>query len=148
MARQYPFSVLARPFDQLAEPSFLSRAGFLLIEKGEIAFIELLEKLLPRDLLELRVTLAEIEAKHAGIVLAAIPLHPRRSTAACLGPASDCLVIGGGLCARHRAAPVQSGAERQSAGVVPERFARTRVERKGSKMIMTRATVAAALRQL
>src|SRR4051794_14555164 len=107
-----PSSVFALSFDELAETAFLSRRGLLLIKKSEVVLVELLEKLLPGNLCELRVRLTEVEAQHAGIVFAAGPLHPRRPATARLCPTSDGVVIGGGLRARHRTLQVNQPAER------------------------------------
>ena len=65
------------------------------MQERDVVLVENLEELLPGNLLEAFLLLAEVEAKD--------PASPdRRAASALLGPAPDLIVVGGGGCLAHR----------------------------------------------
>src|SRR5947207_1946979 len=115
--------MLRRAVDELAEAALVPRGRFLLVKKLELAFVELLEELVPGNLLERGVALAEVKSEQAGIVVVAGSLHAGRTASTLFGPAANGFVIGSRFGRSHGAAPgAGTGsllAERETNGVVP-----------------------------
>src|SRR3954447_11563476 len=92
--------------DELEEGAAFAGALLLLVEEREAARIELLEPLVPGDVLELVLPDAagEVDPQDPGIVAAARLADARRGPLALLPPTPDGVVVGGGLavrCGRH-----------------------------------------------
>jgi hypothetical protein len=69
------------------------------MQERDVVLVENLEELLPGNLLEAFLLLAEVEAKDPAPPSGA---HDRRAATALLGPAPDLVVVGGGGCLAHR----------------------------------------------
>jgi hypothetical protein len=83
------------PTDQLVEIAPLSASRFVLDEESEVALIELLKPLIPRDLFQ-RIGAAvarEIKAYHADVVLAACTAYTGWLSTAFLRPLLNLVVI-------------------------------------------------------
>src|SRR5579872_6604594 len=84
---------------QLIEVAGISAGGDVLHQEGEIVGIELLEPVIPRDLLQvfLAAEAWEFQPEHAGISLAAGAFHTGWDGAVPLGPLADFVVPGQGM---------------------------------------------------
>src|SRR5699024_5342282 len=81
----------------LEEPAVVTARGLVLVEEGEMGGIELAEPFVPFDRFQLPVVVREGDAQYADIVaVAGGAAHVRGGAAACLGPAADLIVVGGG----------------------------------------------------
>src|SRR5215211_6133171 len=89
--------------DELEEAAFVAARGLVLVQEREVLLVELLEPLVPRDLLErgLRAT-REVDSEKPGVVVAAGSLHRSRLPVASLRPTPDLVVIRRRLRFRHR----------------------------------------------
>jgi hypothetical protein len=65
--------------NELVEPALATRFRLVLVEEGEFVLVKLLEELIPGDLLERLVRLAEIEPQDSRIVL--LSKYPSRASA-------------------------------------------------------------------
>ena len=70
------------------------------MQERNVVLIEDLEELLPRNLLEAFLLLAEVEPENAAAPLSGS--YDGWAAAALLGPAPDLVVVGGGGCLAHR----------------------------------------------
>jgi hypothetical protein len=70
------------------------------VQERDVVLVEDLEELVPGNLLEALLLLAEVEPKNAAASLSGA--HDGWAAAALLGPASDLVVLGGGGCLAHR----------------------------------------------
>src|SRR5687768_12622163 len=92
---------------ELAEAALLASLRLFLVEEREPLLLELVEELVPRDRLELVFPAVPrvVDAKQAGVILAAGAFDSRRAAAALLDPFSDEVMIGGLVCLSHLVIP-------------------------------------------
>src|SRR5690606_18484378 len=103
--------------DQLEEPAGLSIGGFLLVEEYQVLFLELVEELVPGDLLQ-RGVVAESDPQHAGVVTVAGLLHARGPAVAGLHPLHDLVAVGRLSCLMrgcHRRSSLATGRAKNGA---------------------------------
>src|SRR4051794_23706627 len=82
-------------FDNLVEVASLPTSSLFLIDQSKIILIELLEKLVPRDLFERAFTAEsrEVYPKNADVIARFRPLDVRRFAAPFFRPSPDLLMI-------------------------------------------------------
>src|SRR5581483_3826160 len=122
---------LRRPFDQLVEIALLPAAGGVLHDQGKIVLIELLEPIVPANLLQsvFAAVARKIEPDHADVTFSARLLHARWDGAALFGPRSNLFVIrqfairaAGGTAARAGAAALSCPAAAPALTAAPRCF--------------------------
>src|SRR5919204_4402724 len=89
--------VLAR--DELVEAAL----ALVLVEEREVVLVELAEELVPGDLLEALLRLAEVDPQDAWVATVAGVAHGRRVAAASLRPPADLVVVRRRLAFGHSA---------------------------------------------
>src|SRR5687768_14753059 len=80
--------------DEFVETAGAAAARLVLVQERQVILVEDLEELVPRDLLELFLGLAEVDAEDATV---AAVLDASRVAVARLGPFADLVMLGGGV---------------------------------------------------
>src|SRR5690625_3030929 len=90
--------------DEFEEATRLAVLRSVLVEEGELGFVELAKELVPTDRLQGVVALIELDSQNAGILAAPVP-HGRRFALPRFDPAANLVVIEGDLAFAHDGAP-------------------------------------------
>ena len=83
--------------DEFVEAADFAVCRLVLVEKGKIGVVELVEEVVPRDVIELFILRLKVKPEDAGLPFEGGAADGRGGAAAFLGPMTDLLMIGGEL---------------------------------------------------